>query len=39
VQPGDYAVNWQDLMGPLILVIAVVVVLSWYIVFVQRRRK
>lgn len=39
MQPGDSLTNWQDIMGPLILAIAAVVVLTWYIVFVQRRRK
>lgn len=39
MQPGDPLTNWQDVMGPLIVAITAVVVLAWYIVFVQRRRK
>ena len=39
MQPGDYATDLGDLIPFLLLAITVVVVLAWYIVFVQRRRK
>lgn len=38
MQPGDSAVTFADVVPWLLVAITAVVVLGWYIVFVQRRR-
>ena len=38
MQPGDTTVNVADFLPWLLALVALVVVLVWWIVFVQRRR-
>lgn len=39
MQPGDSLTNPADFIGPLLIAATIVVVLAWYIIFVQNRRR